>query len=258
MALTFHDCGIQCQQPPQAETLRYEAPINLGAGNYFQGTCSVGAFSYIVGSGMFAHTSIGRYCSIAQAVCAGPGQHATHGLSTHPFTNDPLDATAKLSSFEEYRRIIGHRSFSPSPDAPRRAAAPAIKIGNDIWIGTRAIIMEGVTIGDGAVIAAGAVVTRDVAPYSIVGGVPAHPIRSRFPAKVIDQLLELKWWNYDMAHVSNQVDYGNVQSVIDFMRERLDAGSLPDLTPKRWEMKRNEKGYNFAVLPAAGTATNAR
>jgi len=70
-----------------------------------------------------------------------------------------------------------------------------VTIGNDVWIGTRALIMDGVTVGDGAVIGAGAVVTKDVPPYAIVGGVPAKIIKYRFSEKKISQMLELQWWN---------------------------------------------------------------
>ncbi len=71
-----------------------------------------------------------------------------------------------------------------------------ICIGNDVWVGSRAILMRGIRIGDGAVIGAGAVVTKDVEPYTIVGGVPARPIRKRFSDKVIEKLEEIRWWDY--------------------------------------------------------------
>lgn len=70
-----------------------------------------------------------------------------------------------------------------------------IVIGNDIWIGYEAIVLSGVTIGDGAIIGARAVVTKDVPPYTIVGGIPAKQIRKRFSDEVISKLLELQWWN---------------------------------------------------------------
>lgn len=124
---------------------------------------------------------IGKFCSIACGAkfifnCAN---HALRSLSTYTF---PL-------FFEEW-------------DQPKSAVASAwdnkgdIIIGNDVWIGYEAVIMTGVTIGDGAIIGARAVVTRDVAPYSIVGGVPAREIRKRFAPEVVERLRELKWWNW--------------------------------------------------------------
>lgn len=71
-----------------------------------------------------------------------------------------------------------------------------IVIGNDVWIGYQAIVMQGVTIGDGAIIGARAVVTKDIPPYTIVGGVPAKPIRKRFSDEVLLQLLKIKWWEW--------------------------------------------------------------
>jgi len=72
------------------------------------------------------------------------------------------------------------------------------QIGNDVWIGARAIVLDGISIGDGAVIAAGAVVTKDVPPYAIVGGVPAKLIRYRFEDDVIQELLKWKWWDLSL------------------------------------------------------------
>ncbi len=123
---------------------------------------------------------IGKFCSIACGAkfifnCAN---HALRSLSTYTF---PL-------FFEEW-------------DLPKSAVASAwdnkgdIIIGNDVWIGYEAVIMAGVTIGDGAIIGTRAVVTKDVAPYSIVGGVPAREIRKRFAPEVVERLAELKWWN---------------------------------------------------------------
>lgn len=124
---------------------------------------------------------IGKFCSIACGAkfifnCAN---HALRSLSTYTF---PL-------FFEEW-------------DLPKSELASAwdnkgdIIIGNDVWIGYEAVIMAGVTIGDGAIIGTRAVVTKDVAPYSIVGGVPAREIRKRFAPEVVERLRELKWWDW--------------------------------------------------------------
>lgn len=80
-----------------------------------------------------------------------------------------------------------------------------INIGNDVWIGYQAVILSGVTIGDGAIIGARAVVTKNVPPYTIVGGVPAKPIRKRFPQEVIDKLLEIKWWNWSEERIRENI-----------------------------------------------------
>lgn len=80
-------------------------------------------------------------------------------------------------------------------------------IGNDVWIGYEAVIMAGVHIGDGAIIAARAVVTKDVLPYTIVGGTPAKEIRKRFDAEVIQQLLKLKWWDWSADKIRKCLPY---------------------------------------------------
>lgn len=79
-------------------------------------------------------------------------------------------------------------------------------IGNDVWIGYEAVIMAGVTIGDGAIIGTRAIVTKDVPPYTIVGGVPAKPIRRRFPDQVISTLLELEWWNWPAEKIAENIE----------------------------------------------------
>lgn len=80
-----------------------------------------------------------------------------------------------------------------------------IKIGNDVWIGYEAVILSGVTIGDGAIIGSRAVVTKDVAPYTIVGGIPARVIRKRFDDEKISKLLHLKWWDWDYYKIKENI-----------------------------------------------------
>ena len=81
-----------------------------------------------------------------------------------------------------------------------------IVVGNDVWIGYEAVILAGVTIGDGAVVAARSVVTRDVPPYTIVGGVPAKPIRKRFDEETVHRLLELRWWDWPTERIRANLD----------------------------------------------------
>ena len=124
---------------------------------------------------------IGKFCSIACGAkfifnCAN---HTLRSLSTYTF---PL-------FFEEW-------NLSKSELASAWDNKGDIIIGNDVWIGYDAVIMAGVTIGDGAIIGARAVVTKNVAPYSIVGGVPVRKIRKRFAPEVIARLRELQWWNW--------------------------------------------------------------
>ena len=145
---------------------------------------------------------IGKFCSIACGAkfifnCAN---HTLKSLSTYTF---PL-------FFEEW-------------DLPKSEVSTAwdnkgdIIIGNDVWIGYDAVIMAGVHIGDGAIIGTRAVVTKDVEPYSIVGGVPAKEIRKRFAPDVVAKLLELKWWNWPSEKIKNNIaaiQSGNIEELL--------------------------------------------
>lgn len=134
---------------------------------------------------------IGKFCSIACGAkflfnCAN---HALGSLSTYTF---PL-------FFEEWGTDVEHipAAWDNKGD---------IVVGNDVWIGYEAVVLAGVTIGDGAVIGARAVVTKDVPPYTIVGGVPARAIRKRFPEEEIAQLLALKWWDWPEERIAANLE----------------------------------------------------
>ena len=137
------------------------------------------------------HLIIGRFCSIA---CGAKflftsGNHAMRSLSTYTF---PI-------FFDEWNLDPKHitEAWDKKGD---------ITIGNDVWIGYEALIMSGVTIGDGAIIGARAVVTKDVPPYTIVAGVPAKPIRRRFHDEVIETLQSAQWWNWEKERIEKNLD----------------------------------------------------
>lgn len=148
---------------------------------------------------------IGKFCSIACGArfLFNSANHALGSLSTYPF---PL-------FYEEWG--LDRRDVASSWDHKGD-----IVVGNDVWIGYEAVILAGVTIGDGAVIGARAVVTRDVAPYTIVGGMPARPIRRRFSEETIAALLGLRWWDWpreDIVRSISAIQAGDV----DALRARL-------------------------------------
>ena len=91
-------------------------------------------------------------------------------------------------------------------------------IGNDVWIGTNVVIMRGIKIGDGAIVAAGSIVTKDIPPYTIVAGCPAKIIKYRFAEEIIKQLLELKWWNYHINTLSN-LPFNDIDKCIKMIEE---------------------------------------
>ena len=155
------------------------AYTEVGARTIIQET-RMGDYSYITNDGNVIYTRIGKFCSIAAMARINPGNHPVERASQHHFT---------------YRS----RQFGMGADDPgvfsRRRSKPVV-IGHDVWIGHGAIILAGVQIGNGAVVGAGAVVTKDVAPYAIVAGVPAKPIRQRFPETVQEALGRICWWHW--------------------------------------------------------------
>ena len=133
---------------------------------------------------------IGRFCSIGCGAkfLFNSANHTVSSLSTYPF---PL-------FFEEWE--LEKKNVTDSWDNKGD-----IIIGNDVWIGYEAVIMAGVTIGDGAIIGARAVVTKDVSPYTIVGGIPAKSIRKRYSEETIDLLTELKWWDWPEERIAKNI-----------------------------------------------------
>ena len=133
---------------------------------------------------------IGKFCSIACGAkfLFNSANHTLSSLSTYPF---PL-------FFEEWG--LEKRNVAESWDNKGD-----IVLGNDVWIGYEAVIMAGVTIGDGAIIGARAVVTKDVPPYMVAGGIPAKPIKKRYPEETIAALSELKWWDWPEERIAQNL-----------------------------------------------------
>lgn len=171
----------------------------------------VGAYSYIGPKSRVTHARIGKFCSIAGDSVIGMGTHSLGYLSTSSLFTAPKNGTgtswAKKQNFEEYKDVI---------------------IGNDVWLGQRAMVMGGVHIGNGAVIGAGAIVTKDVPPYAIVAGVPAKIIRYRFTQETIDTLEQSAWW---------QLDDETLRKNISLFQGDLDEEKLNNITRLCQKMK---------------------
>lgn len=227
-----------------------EPPLNLTTGNRFFDFVSMGAFSYAGRNGLFSSVAIGRFSSIAEDVIVGPTRHDLGAFSTHPFLFDNWHVDwAGCHDLDLYNPIVGTQPYTGF--VPWKGnETPSTFIGNDVWIGTRAIIMPGVRIGDGAVIAAGAVVTRDVPPYAVVGGVPARVIKFRFGDALIARFLAAQWWRYDMSQVSNRVDYGKPEEVLNFIETEAAAGRLAEYIVPRLQI-RNRGGRMSFETPTA-------
>jgi len=136
----------------------------------------------------FDKLEIGKFCAIGSGalfLLAGNQGHNQHWISAYPFH--------------------GKREFPNAKNGFMRSGDTIV--GNDVWIGTEAIIMPGVIIGDGAIIGSRAVVTKDVPPYTIVGGNPAKVIKQRFTPKEIELLLEIKWWDFPIQKINEMMEY---------------------------------------------------
>lgn len=165
------------------EHCAFENHVRIAAGVKFH-YASIGRYSYVAARARVAYSNIGRFVSIGpEAMIGGLGKHPVRSFSTHPYFYS-----------KSYRRKLGLEGGADFDELP------TTRVGNDVWIGARAIILDGLSIGDGAIVAANAVVTRDVPSYAIVGGIPARRIgeRTTTPAMLGERP---DWWNSDPAEL---------------------------------------------------------
>lgn len=197
----------------------FEPPCSLKM-TQAEGSLVLGAFSYGV-SGYWGFVEIGRYCSFGENVQIGRQNHPTTWLSSSPFLYMSAKAIMNLgqSSLNE-----GQLCYAPNPNLPAPTQPQYTKIGNDVWIGHGAYIKAGVTIGDGAIVAAMAVVTKDVPAYAVVAGNPAVVKKYRVPRELIPTLSASQWWNYAPWQL-NTLPVHNIAFCLDSLN------GLKDVTP---------------------------
>lgn len=216
----LHARGIASSPPPGGRLLPsnsvFEPPCSIQWMDIL-GRISIGSFSYGV-SGHFNNVTIGRYVSIGEDVQMGRGDHSIAWLSTSPFfylRHRIFDVGAEFEQAEAYH------AFRPNT----KGTAPFVQgrtivIENDVWIGHRAYIRHGVTIGTGAIVGACAVVTRDVPPYAVVVGNPARIARYRFDEALIARLLASKWWTLAPWQLEG-IDLSRPAQSIDLLERRV-------------------------------------
>ncbi len=173
----------------------------------------IGEHSYIGNNVLIwnkKETTIGKYCSIASDVAIGAHKHPIHTLSSSPFV------------YIKNCEYIG-KNINPQNPLTHLSdiAEKKVSIGNDVWIGIKATIMPDIKVGDGAVIGANAVVTKDVPPYAVVVGVPARVIKYRFDDDIIKDLLELKWWNYPESFIKT-LPFEDIRECIRLLKENIN------------------------------------
>jgi len=210
--------------------VEFEPCCEIRAGHFAIGR--IGAFSYLGGSGrsIFRNvSSIGRFCSIAPEVHIGAIEHPTDFLSAHKIfqgrwhvNHPPVADFINTNPFLKKSQEIYHLRYSDE--------ASLTRVGNDVWIGEGTFIRRGITIGDGAIIAARSVVTHDVPAYCIVGGVPARVIRPRFDEDIIERLLQSKWWEYGFSAIKT-ADFTNPKSALDSIEEAIASGAAQRYQP---------------------------
>jgi phosphonate metabolism protein (transferase hexapeptide repeat family) len=159
-----------------------------------------GDYSYMMEDGQVLFSSIGKFCSIASNVRINPPNHPFWRASQHHFTYRAID-------------YFEGGDYDESVFAWRRENA--VTVGNDIWIGHGATITAGNKVGDGAIIAAGAVVTKPVAPYAIVAGIPARKVKDRFRPEIAERLMQLAWWDWSHDEIH--------RALTDFRKLAIEA-----------------------------------
>lgn len=191
----------------------------------------LGAFSYGV-SGFYFAARIGRYTSIGEQAQIGRGNHPTSWFSSSPIFYEDFSDIYNYVNKEKIEGVdlslIGKDSFFHN-SAP--STVQPVEIGNDVWIGHGAFIRPGIRIGDGAIVAAHAVVTKDVPPYSIVAGNPARIVKERFSQEIIQRLISANWWSYKLdSLVGLPID--NIEKSLDIIEARIANGTAEIFSPK--------------------------
>ena len=180
----------------------------LGRDVYLTHT-QLGFGSYVAEGGRLIDTRVGKYCSIGPEISCAFGKHPSNTfISTHPAF---YSASAAEGFTYRDKTVFAEEEYADKENGFR------VIVGNDVWIGARVTLLEGITIGDGAIIAAGAVVTKDIEPYAIYGGVPAKKIGTRFLDETdIEQIKSSHWWDMDESKLKELAQDGYFDDIEHF------------------------------------------
>ena len=214
---------VQGNQRRLPTALRVAIPSGVKLANVEQ-SGSLGAYSYVV-SGFLCGVHIGNYCSFGEQVQLGRQSHPLDWLSTSPFTYMANQRVVSLPDEPDERFVRGPWRH---PKAPTKLKTT--QVDHDVWIGHGAMVVPGVHIATGAIVALGSVVTKDVPPYAIVGGNPARVIRTRVPEGLIPDLLESRWWEYAPAQL-RRVPMHDAEGARDAVLELRAKGVEPTPAP---------------------------
>ncbi|NIX76508.1 CatB-related O-acetyltransferase [Microvirga terricola] len=198
------------------ESFVWEPPVKIYSATNLMNVF-MGAYSYTAPKGGIAYAVIGRYCSIGDGVLIRGSAHPTQWLTSHPFSHRNI-----------YPKFVAYE-----PPFTFDAYPKITRIGHDVWIGARALILPGVTIGNGAIIGAGAVVAKDVPDYAVVVGNPGRVVKYRFDEATIKRLQKVAWWQYDLPKMlagKASLPLDNPAAMLDFFENPII--SLERLKPQ--------------------------
>lgn len=199
--------------------------------------CLVGRYTYGYEALLSEYplaVKIGRFCSINNTARIW-NNHSIDVVTTHPFLDHRLffsreEKEIRQAMVNKYGRHHNNAAFE---DSAIRDNEPIV-IGNDVWIGANVIILPGVNIGDGAILAAGAVITKDVEPYSVVGGIPAKKIKYRFGKKLVDAFLRIKWWEWEINRIEDNIELFYQPELFCRMFDKIDTeGAYAEVVEKK-------------------------
>lgn len=231
-----------------AGSLLYERPAYVFDPRRIK-DCTLGAFTLVNGlvtTSMY-RCRVGRYGQIGESVILGPPEHPQDWFSNHPFAFTRADELPKMYELDDFRRLApdGSEARHYTSEVPSDTI-----IGHEAYIGAGAFVKRGVTIGDGAVVAARAVVTHDVPPYAIVAGSPARVLRLRFDERIVERMLALQWWRYDLAPHKHRVDFARVEAALDYFEQAAAEGGLAPLMPDSYRVTPLNGSFRIEALEA--------
>ena len=231
--------GLLVSEPLQIRgELRYESPAWV-FGHRLK-NCTVGAFTFFnaAGSTSAYRVQFGRYSQIGESSIIGPPEHPHDWFSNHPFAFTRPAHLPIMYTMPEFVRLAPETSDEPSfADVTPNDTV----IGHEAYVGASCFIKRGVTIGDGAVVGARSLVTRDIPPFAVAVGSPARVIRLRFDERSVERLLALQWWRYDLAPWKRRVDFSKVEATLAFLEERLALGELQPLMPDSYRITESNR-----------------
>lgn len=228
-------------------TLDYERPAFVHDPRRIK-DCRLGAFTLINGLNTTSlyHCDVGRYGQIGESAIVGPPEHPMDWFSTHPFAFTRPDELPGMYRMPDFARL------APQADEQihfTKTVPLTTVIGHEAYVGAGAFVRRGVTIGHGAVVGARSVVLRDVPPYAIVAGSPARLIRMRFPERVIERMLALEWWRYDLAPWKRGLDFSRVEATLERLEDLAEQGQLDVLRPVTYRVHaRTQEAYEVTPL----------